>query len=80
MPRVTSLYAFAGILDQYDSDDCAEECDDCLPTHELWRICNEEALQLLLRSGTIQSNWVLQDHNTPKQKQVFYYGPSPSVI
>ena len=48
---------FAEILDLYDSDDCAEDSDDSVedsddcvvPTRKYQRICNLEALQLLLR-------------------------------
>ena len=50
------VYLFTGILEPDDSDDCVEL------TREHRRICNKEALQLLLSSGRYPEYWVMRDH------------------
>ena len=57
------VYSFTGILELYDSKNCVELTRECR------RICNEEALQLLLSSGCYPEYLGiegLQDRNNPQ--------------
>ena len=62
--------SFAEMFDLYDSDDCAEDSDDCVvPTRKYQNICKEEALQLSFSSEHYPEYLGIEgprDHNNPQ--------------